>query len=31
MLKKFALDNAVKPKCRILQEAVYSYFNEVKT
>jgi hypothetical protein len=31
LMKKFALDNAVKPKCRILQEAVYSYFNEVKT
>jgi hypothetical protein len=30
LLRKFALENAVKPKCRILQEAVYSYFNEVK-
>lgn len=31
LLKKYALDNAVKPKCRILQETVYNYFNEAKT
>ena len=31
LLRKFALDNAVKPKCRVLQEAVYNYFNEIKT
>jgi hypothetical protein len=30
LLRKFALDSPVKPKCRVLQEAVYNYFNEIK-
>jgi hypothetical protein len=31
LIKRFALDNAVKPKCRLLQESIYNYFNQIKT
>lgn len=30
-IKKFTLENTVKPKCRLLQESIYNYFNQVKT
>lgn len=31
LLKKYTLDGSLRPKCRVLQEAVYSYFNLLKT
>ena len=31
LIKKFALDNTVKPKCRVLQESIYNYFNQIKS
>ena len=31
LVKKYSLEGYIKPKCRMLQEAVYSYFNLLKT
>lgn len=30
ILKKFTIDTQSKPKCRMLQEAIYSYFTAIK-
>lgn len=31
LVKKYTLEGSIKPKCRLLQQAVYSYFNLLKT
>lgn len=31
LLKKYTVDSSLRPKCRVLQEAIYSYFNLLKT
>lgn len=31
LLRKYTLDGSLRPKCRLLQEAIYSYFNLLKT
>lgn len=31
LVKKYTMDTNIKPKSRLLQEAVYSYFNILKT
>ena len=30
LVKKYTMDSSIKPKCRILQEAIYAYFNLIK-
>lgn len=30
IVKKYTMDNAIKPKCRVLQEAIYAHFNLLK-
>lgn len=30
IVKKYTMDSSIKPKCRLLQEAIYSYFNLLK-
>lgn len=27
LMRKFTVDNTIKPKCRLLQEAIYAYFS----
>jgi hypothetical protein len=31
LVKKYTMDAHIKPKCRLLQEAIYNYFNLIKT
>jgi len=31
IVKKYTMDNNIKPKCRLLQETIYSYFSLIKT
>ena len=31
LVKKYTMESSIKPKCRVLQEAIYAYFNLVKT
>ena len=30
LVKKYTMDGTIKPKCRLLQESIYAYFNLVK-
>ena len=30
LVKKYQLDHTIKPKCRVLQEAIYNYFSLIK-
>ncbi len=31
IVKKYAVECSIKPKCRTLQEVIYNYFNRLKT
>lgn len=31
IVKKYTMDNSIKPKCRLLQETIFSYFNLIKS
>jgi hypothetical protein len=30
LIRKFTVESTVKPKCRLLQESIYNYFNQLK-
>lgn len=30
LVKKYTMDSGIKPKCRVLQEAIYAFFNLIK-
>jgi hypothetical protein len=30
IVRKYTMDSNIKPKCRLLQEAIYGYFNLIK-
>lgn len=31
IVKKYTMDSTIKPKCRVLQEAIYAHFNLLKS